>query len=261
MIIDNVVSYKTIKSLSLSSSSLSSSSSLFSSYNNQVLSVLTKQGLELKTASTENDMNQAAAFLASQMYEDMPNGQRRELQRLEYADLMNRYGGRTGIRKYPSALLLAIENEEIIGMVGIDCQLYDAKEKKFTPMKFVTKVYNEESGKKVVQVLANLAIRRDKRKKGLGRLLVSASSDTAKSFGYEELYLQVDSDNKAAQNLYRKEGFKQIFTDPDATCVVSGQWGLQTKECINLGYVKKVTSNGPSTNIFNNIFNMFQSKT
>ena len=75
--------------------------------NNQILSQLTKQGLELKKAS-DNEMNQAAAFLSSQMYDvDMPNGQRRELQRLEYADLVNRYGGRTGIRKYPSALLLA----------------------------------------------------------------------------------------------------------------------------------------------------------
>ena len=226
---------------------------------NQILSQLTKQGLELKKAS-DNEMNQAEAFLSSQMYEvDMPNVKRKELQRLEYADLVNRYGGRTGIRKYPSALLLATENDEIIGMVGIDCQIYDENEKKFIPMKYVTSAYLEQ-GQKVVQVLANLTIRRDKRKKGLGKLLMKASADTVKSFGYNELYLQVDSTNKAAQALYKKEGYKQIFSDSNATCVVSGQWGLQTKECINLGYVKKITNsdNNISFNPLNNFFNLFK---
>lgn len=251
----NIISLKPSSCRSLSSTSLLL-------YNNKLLETLSKQGLELKTASSENDMNQAAAFLASQMYDaDMPNGQRKELQRLEYVDLMNRYGSRTGKRKYPSALLLAIENEEIVSMVGIDCQLYDEQEKRFTPMKIVTKLYDDEPGKKVVQVLANLVVRRDKRKKGLGKLLLNASADTAKSFGYEELYIQVDSNNKAAQALYRKEGYKQIFTDPDATCVVSGQFGLKTEECINLGYVKKLsTSNGSPINLFSNIFSIFQSK-
>ena len=261
VILNNVNCYKTI-SISSKSSALSTlriSTSLLSSYNNEVLSKLTKQGLELKTASSENEMNQAAAFLASQMYDaDMPNGQRRELQRLEYVDLMNRYGGRTGIRKYPSALLLAIENEEIIGMVGIDCQIYDEQDKKFIPMKYVTKSY-DEPGKKVVQVLANLAIRRDKRKKGLGRLLLNACADTSKSFGYDELYLQVDSTNKAAQSLYRKEGYKQIFADPNATCVVSGQWGLQTKECTNLGFSKKIAnSNSSPISLFDGFFNFLK---
>lgn len=251
----NIISLKPSSCRSLSSTSLLL-------YNNKLLETLSKQGLELKTASSENDMNQAAAFLAAQMYDaDMPNGQRKELQRLEYVDLMNRYGSRTGKRKYPSALLLAIENEEIVSMVGIDCQLYDEQGKRFTPIKIVTKLYDDEPGKKVVQVLANLVVRRDKRKKGLGKLLLNASADTAKSFGYEELYLQVDSNNKAAQALYRKEGYKQIFTDPDATCVVSGQFGLKTEECINLGYVKKLsTSNGSPINLFSNIFSIFQSK-
>lgn len=45
----------------------------------------------------------------------MPSGQRKELTRLEQADLVNRYGTRVGKRKFPSALLLAEEDGEIIG--------------------------------------------------------------------------------------------------------------------------------------------------
>lgn len=69
------------------------------------------------------DLQRAGSFLASWMYpEDTPRGQRAELARLEASDLSKRYGERLRPR-YPSALVLAEEEEDIIGCVGVDVQV------------------------------------------------------------------------------------------------------------------------------------------
>jgi hypothetical protein len=46
---------------------------------------------------------------------NMTAGQAKELTRLELNDLRDRYGPLVGKRKYPSMLLVAVEDEEFIG--------------------------------------------------------------------------------------------------------------------------------------------------
>ena len=84
--------------------------------------LLTRGGLVVRTA-TSADLPRAGNFLAGWMYpEDVPRGQRAELARLEASDLSKRYGERLKPR-YPSALLLAEVEEEIVGCAGVDAQV------------------------------------------------------------------------------------------------------------------------------------------
>lgn len=56
-------------------------------------------------------------------------------------------------------------------------------------------------------VLANVVVRDDYRRRGIGRELTRASMDLARSRKARELYLQVDSTNQGAQILYASLGF------------------------------------------------------
>lgn len=70
--------------------------------------------------AVNEDIPRIANFLAESMYKtEIPLGQRRELSRLEEADLSERYGDRVSSKgSLPSALFVAEEDEEIVGYVA-----------------------------------------------------------------------------------------------------------------------------------------------
>jgi hypothetical protein len=56
-------------------------------------------------------------------------------------------------------------------------------------------------------------------------------------------------------------GYKLLFVDEDATCVMPGSYSLQTASCTNLCYKKilsKQNSFSEITNIFENMLNIFK---
>lgn len=156
-------------------------------------------------AQDSYDIQRAAIFLSQEMYgPDMPIGQRKELARLEQTDLNNRYGPKVKA-KYPSKLILALEDEEIIGCasrtyfifygsknasllyslyrcVGLDCQSFSPSLKKFST---TGKKSFAEEDEVVAAVLANLVTRRDRRKRGLGKLLLTECESTVKVFEFD----------------------------------------------------------------------------
>ena len=112
-------------------------------------------------------------------------------------------------------------------------------------------------------VLANLAVRRERRGRGIAKALVRACEDVASRWGCETLSLMVDSENTPALRLYRKVGFREIFRDEAATCVLPGDFNLKTAECVNVCMQKRVRGSagggGPGrswglTNILPGIF-------
>jgi len=146
---------------------------------------------------------------------EIPTGQKRELIRLEQADLTDRYGERVSSKgSLPSALFIAEEDEEIVGLilsalysyycnsytlhsvVGLDCQLYQSRRQKlsklprdyFSKMKAKMLVSEEKDVSDsddskfaaIVLVLANLSVRIDQRKKGIARTLLKACDDFTK---------------------------------------------------------------------------------
>ena len=224
-------------------------------------------------------LRRIADFLTRNLYaEEMPLGQRKQLRELEFKDLDKRYGERMGKKKFPSTMILAVEEQDIVGTSGVDCQVMNTVQKRFREIKpggtnALFSMLEEEGQEEVVCVVANLAVRKNMRGRGIARKMLGASDlpstrallciseltrtnprivssptshlsslfislpasceASAKEWGYSYLYLLVDSDNKAAQRLYQKAGYSLFFVQEDATCVVSGPLSLKTQDCIN----------------------------
>jgi ribosomal-protein-alanine N-acetyltransferase len=58
--------------------------------------------------------------------------------------------------------------------------------------------------------LGNIAVATTWRRRGIGRLLVEAALDRARSRGIREVYLEVRRSNTGAQRLYREFGFSKV---------------------------------------------------
>ena len=209
--------------------------------------------LKIRFASPD-EIGTVASFLADEMYSTgpLPKGQRNELIRLEEKDLRSRYG----MRKYTSQLLIAEDDDiGIVGCVGIDNRALDPENKKIVSITTWTEPEN------IILVLANLAVRSSCRGRGIGQQLVKQCESLAREFGMNRIGLTVETMNTAAKKLYRKQGFKIIFEDTDATCVLPGEFNLKTAPCINLCMVKdlskKATLGGngnPFAALFGGIF-------
>jgi len=176
---------------------------------------------------------------------DIPKGQLKELVNLELMDLRKRYtkASPASMLKFPYSLLLAEDdNGEIVGTLGLDFQILDKKENKFKKLTSSSISFLETDYEEPVVVLSNLAVRPDKRKLGIGRMLLKESEGVVQTWGYNSIFLLVDSQNMNAQKLYKKCGFKAVF-EGEGTCVAIGAVGLRTQECVNVCY-KKVLRGG-----------------
>lgn len=68
--------------------------------------------------ASNNDIPRAANFLGNYWFNEdveISKAQRNEFTRLENIDLNKRYSERVGVKKYPSILLLALLDEDIVG--------------------------------------------------------------------------------------------------------------------------------------------------
>lgn len=125
-------------------------------------------------------LRRIADFLTRNLYADeMPLGQRKQLRELEFQDLDKRYGQRMGRRKFPSAMVLAVEDQDIVGTSGIDCQVLNLAQKRFREIKpggtdALYPFLNEEGQEEVVSVVANVAVRRNMRGRGIARKMLGA---------------------------------------------------------------------------------------
>lgn len=67
-------------------------------------------------AAGDVEMPMVASFLAANSYQStIPNGQRKELTRLELNNLRDTYGSSVGRWQYPSTLFVAKDDNEIVG--------------------------------------------------------------------------------------------------------------------------------------------------
>jgi len=181
----------------------------------------------------------------------VPTGQMKELTNLEFLDLKKRYSRASpaALLRFPYALLVAEEEGtgEMVGSLGLDCQILDKKSNKFKKVTSSSISFLADDSEEVVIVLSNLAVRPDKRKLGVARMLLEESEGVVKEWGYKSIYLLVDSLNARAQTLYKKRGYKVAFKDDEATCVAVGDFGLKTSPCINLCYKKDLSSSFSSS--------------
>lgn len=200
-------------------------------------------------------LRRTSDFLSKNLYEErIPEGQRRELRNLEFQDLQGRYGPTMGRRRYPSCLLLVFEDQDIIGSVGCDVQLLDLERKRFKTIKSPgSAAFDQGEGAMEAPVMANLAVRRNRRGQGIAKELVQAAEEAVAGWGasapgvqgtYEYLYLLVDKENVPAQRLYRKMGYKVVYEAPGTCVVAGGTVGLRTEDCVNICMRKRVGRGG-----------------
>lgn len=65
-------------------------------------------------------------------------------------------------------------------------------------------------------VLSNLAVRENRRRRGIGSLLMQECENAAQRWGFTEVVLQVEEDNREARALYQALGYRELFTDRTA---------------------------------------------
>jgi ribosomal protein S18 acetylase RimI-like enzyme len=69
----------------------------------------------------------------------------------------------------------------------------------------------KKNGRDLQPYLSNLCVDDSQRGKGIGRALVRCVENIAhSSWGYSRMYLHVDTDNKAAMELYKNEGYRDV---------------------------------------------------
>jgi len=71
--------------------------------------------------------------------------------------------------------------------------------------------------------LSNLAVHPEYRRQGVAQLLHSNCEDTAKEWGFSEIYLHVLENNHPARQLYYQAGYRLQQVDWNWTCWVFGQ--------------------------------------
>jgi len=70
-------------------------------------------------------------------------------------------------------------------------------------------------------------VRRDYRRKGIAKRLCGFAERTARGWGYSEVLLKVEADNRKARNLYRSLGYRVVAVDREAERPEASAVGLQ----------------------------------
>lgn len=146
-------------------------------------------------------------------------------------DLMDKYGERLGKRLLDSCLLTAVEGDELLGAVGIEVCLFDkaneeiigAEKSEFMLKNAVASLgpkqrrqYKDSSVQEIatellppeisgICCLSNLCVSPNARRKGIAKKLCDAVEETASEWGFNDMFLKVESDNTAAKDLYESK--------------------------------------------------------
>ena len=122
-----------------------------------------------------------------------------------------------------SALLLAESGEEVVAACGVEVMA-------LTPSGLDQFRYEAGDPQGVLAdrpFLSNLAVRRDFRRRGIAKRLCRAAEQTARGWGYTEVLLKVEADNRKARSLYRSLGYRVIAVDREAERPEASSGGLK----------------------------------
>jgi GNAT superfamily N-acetyltransferase len=132
--------------------------------------------------------------------------QRRSLEQSQEAEFNKRYGGgsSSGRRRTSELVLYRNSADEVIACAGVEV---DAIPDGGLDGPMIAKA----------PLMSNLAVSRKYRRRGLAEALVAAVEELAQNeWGYDECYLYVERQNRAAIKLYQKLGYRQMWNDGSA---------------------------------------------
>jgi GNAT superfamily N-acetyltransferase len=159
--------------------------------------------------------------------------QRQQLEQSQNAEFTKRYGS---TRKISEMLMIRSSkgNNEIMACVGVEVDRVPTN----GPLRNPVAVTN-------APLMSNLAVSRKYRRRGLAEQMVrDVETLLRKEWGYEECYLYVEEQNRAAMQLYQKLGYRKVWRDTDATTLLPTTSGdLQSTRTTIVCMNKKLNEN------------------
>ena len=120
-------------------------------------------------------------------------------------------------------LLLAEDDasDELVGCCGVDVQ-------RLSPAgEGADRLGRGDARLRETPLLSSLAVNRAYRKRGIAKRLCREAERAARGWGYNQVLLKVEDDNRRARSLYRKLGYRVVATDTLAERPVAGPGGLK----------------------------------
>ncbi|CAM9374793.1 unnamed protein product, partial [Hapterophycus canaliculatus] len=200
---------------------------------------------------TDETIPETAEFFVDNFWEDeVAPSQKRSLVRELVTDYRRRYGSLMGKRKLDSMLLVARGNQgQIVGCIAVEVSVCMGER---VGVKARGISANAE-GAELRPILANLAVARSERRKGLAKRLVKQCEETCKEWGYDEILLLVEENNTRARRLYTKLGYKMLFRDTKAKKILPDTYQIRDVPCVNVCMRRDLNAN-----IFSNFFAMIR---
>ena len=162
-----------------------------------------------------------SSFIANERYYGLPNNLYNEMIGMMERDFS--YRRKNCFSKLPFTILLAIKDDDVVGVITVECCDIDINEKKENH-----------------PVISNLIVSKKMRRKGIAKSLTTRAEKIAKSFGYKDIYLFVNVENTPAIRLYKSRGYKSIDDKKEATKIVFEKNRFNNVKCINIMMKKKI---------------------
>lgn len=203
----------------------------------------------ISSSGDEPSIQEAASFVLNSFWLGSPRQQTddsikvsaaaKETLILELAhDLTDKYGERMGKPLRKNCILTARDsNDKIMGLVGMQELVLDKRSKNILISDESENIlknavanlgpkqrrqYQKSSAKEIASELlsldydavlcfSNLCVSPDARRKGIAIMLCAELELVGKKWGYESIFLKVESDNTPAKDLYEKLGFVEEY--------------------------------------------------
>ncbi len=162
-----------------------------------------------------------SSFITNERYNGLPNNLYNEMVGMMEKDFS--YRRKNSFSNLPFTILLAIKDNNVVGVITIEC---------------CEDNINEE--KKNYPVISNLIVSNKMRRKGIAKQLTTRAEKIGKSFGYKEIYLFVNIENIPAIQLYKSRGYKAIGDEKESTRIIFQNNRFRNVECVNLMMRKRL---------------------
>ena len=162
-----------------------------------------------------------SSFITNERYGNLPNNLYNEMVGMMNKDFS--YRRKNCYSNLPFTILLAVKDDNVVGVITVECCDIDINEKKENH-----------------PVISNLIVSSQMRRKGIAKLLTVRAEKIAKLFAYKNIYLFVNVENIPAIRLYKSRGYKSIGDKKEATRIVFQNNRFRNVECVNIMMKKKI---------------------
>ena len=186
--------------------------SIFNTYKLPDISIEVYKGINTRGISS---------FITNERYGNLPNNQYNEMIGMMEKDFS--YRRRNCYSNLPFTILLAIKDNDVVGVTTVECCDININGKKENH-----------------PLISNLIVSGKMRRKGIAKSLTMRAEKIAKSFAYKNIYLFVNTENIPAIRLYKSRGYKSVDDIKNTTKIIVKNNRFRNIECTNLMMKKRI---------------------